>query len=125
MQKRPLSISTRRLRLIWTYSVISTLRVAIRYNNLGSAWQDLGDAEKAIEHYNKALEIDLKVFGDKHPDTAIDYNNLGAAWQDLGDAEKAIEHFNKALEIFKSVYGNEHSYTKTVQSNLDFIENSQ
>ncbi len=46
-------------------------------------------------------------------------------YRDLDDAQKAKEYLNKALEIFKSVYGNEHPYTKTVQSNLDFVGNSQ
>jgi hypothetical protein len=48
----------------------------------------------AIEFYNKALQIDVAVFGEQHPNVAIRYNNLGAAWRDLGDVEKAVSSFS-------------------------------
>ena len=32
---------------------------------------------KALEFYEKALNIDKKNFGEDHPDIAIDYNNIG------------------------------------------------
>ena len=35
-------------------------KIAIRWNNLGAAWDNKGEYDKAIEYYEKALEIDLK-----------------------------------------------------------------
>ena len=57
--------------------------IAKLINNLGYVMSNLGDAKKAIEYYSKALEIDLAVFGNKHPKVATYYNNLGAAWSIL------------------------------------------
>ena len=44
-----------------------TPTVAIDLNNLGSAWDDLGDAKKAITYYERALAIDEKTYGKDHP----------------------------------------------------------
>jgi tetratricopeptide (TPR) repeat protein len=93
--------------------------VAGLFNSLGNAWSALGDARKAVDYYEKALSIDLNVFGDNHPNVATRYNNLGSAWSDLGDARKAVDYYEKALTIFMTIYGSEHPSTKTVKSNMD------
>jgi len=96
--------------------------ISVLLNNLGSTYSYLGDANKAIEHYEKSLEINLKVFGDQHPNVAIDYNNLGLAYSDLGDANKAIEYLEKSLEVFTTIYGKDHPSTKTVNKNFNSIK---
>jgi tetratricopeptide (TPR) repeat protein len=80
---------------------------------------NLGDAKKAVEYLEQALEIDLAVFGDKHPNVATRYNNLGMAYQDLGDAKKAVEYLEQALEIVIAVYGKTHPYFALIYNNLD------
>jgi tetratricopeptide (TPR) repeat protein len=79
---------------------------------------ELGDAKKAVEYLEQALEIDLAVFGDKHPTLATDYNNLGGAYKALGDAKKAVEYLEQALEIVKAVYGKTHPYVASTYNNL-------
>jgi len=49
--------------------------VVIRLNNLGGAWDSLGDPKKAIVYYEKALEIDKEVYGEKHLSVARNLNN--------------------------------------------------
>jgi tetratricopeptide (TPR) repeat protein len=51
----------------------------------------LKEYEKAIEDYNKAIELD--------PKFAIAYTNRGVAYDKLKEHEKAIEDFNKAIEL--------------------------
>ena len=77
---------------------------------------------KAIEYLEKSLVIDLKVFGDQHPNVAIDYNNLGLAYSALSDANKAIEYLEKSLEVLITIYGKDHPSTKTVNKNLNSIK---
>ena len=36
-----------------------------------------GEYDKALEHYQKALAIELKQLGPEHPDVATSYNNIG------------------------------------------------
>ena len=60
-------------------------------NSEGSALQEQGKLEEAIEAYNKALAI--------KPDFAEAYYNIGSALQEQGKLEEAIEAYNKALAI--------------------------
>jgi tetratricopeptide (TPR) repeat protein len=92
--------------------------ISVLLNNLGNTYAALGDANKAIEYLEKALEIDLKVFGDRHPNVAIRYNNLGSAYRALGEANKAIEYYEKSLEIDLKVFGDRHPNVARDYNNL-------
>ena len=61
------------------------------YNITGSANQSLGNLEKAVEDFKKALSI--------KPDFSEAYNNMGNALKEQGKLEEAIEAYNKALSI--------------------------
>jgi tetratricopeptide (TPR) repeat protein len=87
-------------------------------NKYGMTLNTLGNSKEAIEHYTKALDKDLKVYGEMHPTVAGVYNNLGLAWQNLGDAKKAIEYYTKALDINLKVYGEIHPHVATRYNNL-------
>ncbi len=88
------------------------------YNNLGLAYNNKGDYEKAIEYYQKALEIEESKLGRDHPDTALSYINLGTAYSNEGDYGKAIENYQKALEITESKLGKDHPDTAASYNNL-------
>ena len=61
------------------------------YNNFAVDLRKKGDVERAIDYYNKALEID--------PRHAKAYNNRGVAWKFKGDIERAVADYNEAMEI--------------------------
>ncbi|MCS6958596.1 MAG: tetratricopeptide repeat protein [Pseudanabaenaceae cyanobacterium SKYGB_i_bin29] len=61
------------------------------HNNLGNAYQKLGDNEKAIEQYRLAIS-----YGKKDPKH---YFNLGNALKAINDWEGALENFQQAIEI--------------------------
>ena len=74
--------------------------------NLGLAYRDLGQVEKAITYYEQALAIAREI-GHRQGEGA-DLGNLGVAYHDLGQVEKAREYLQQALAIFeeiKSPYG--------------------
>lgn len=84
----------------------------------GAAYDGLGDEEKAVSHWNRAME-----FFDRHDpplllDVAAMANNLGFIAKTNGDLDTAESHFLKALEITHSQLGQEHEETATVSSNL-------
>ena len=83
----------------------------------GLAKQKEGRNKEAIDHYNKAIEL--------NPRFAGAYNNRGNAKSSLGQNEEAIEDYNKAIEInprFAEAYnnrGNKKSYLDQEQEAIE------
>jgi len=72
-----------------------------RLGNLGLAYKYLGQVEKAIDYYEKALVI-AKEISDRRGE-GKHLGNLGNAYSDLGQVEKAIKYYEKALVIGKEI----------------------
>ena len=66
-------------------------------DNLGVAYCDLGEYQKAINHYEKALETSTSI-GFKLG-LAVSNDNLGNAYCRMGEYQKAIAFCEKGLEI--------------------------
>lgn len=64
---------------------------AIPHNNLGIVYNERGEIDKAIEHFQAALKL--------KPNYAGAHNNLGLAYGKKGMVDKAIEHFQIALKL--------------------------
>ena len=71
----------------------------VAYNNLGIAYDSLGDSNKAIKLYELALSI-AKETGDRESQRDA-YINLGGAYQSIGDFKNAIEYSKLGLSIAK------------------------
>lgn len=61
---------------------------AIQFNNIGVAWYEKGNYEKAIGYFKKAVN--------SNPDLGEAFNNLGVAYAKQGDYSKAIDCYKKA-----------------------------
>jgi tetratricopeptide (TPR) repeat protein len=70
-------------------------------NNLGSAYDFLGQYPKAIEYYQQSLAI-FKDIGDRNGE-ADSLMGLGNAYYSLGQYPKAIEYYQQSLAIFKDI----------------------
>jgi Flp pilus assembly protein TadD len=96
----------------------------LAWNNLGLTYGDLGQPQKAIEHFREALRIkpgyadawyNLGLTYDKlgqphqaivcyrealksKPDYTKAWNNLGTAYHELGQPEEAVTYYRKALQ---------------------------
>ena len=71
--------------------------ISVATGNMGIIYRIQGDMEKALEHYEKALEIHTEI-GNKLGMTSA-LGNMGIIYRIQGDMEKALEHYEKALEI--------------------------
>ena len=69
--------------------------------NLGSAYSDLGQVDKAIEYHEQALVIAREI-GDRRGEGSR-LGNLGSAYYHLGQVEKAIEYYEQALVIAREI----------------------
>eukprot|EP01124_Arcella_intermedia_P003567 TRINITY_DN11970_c0_g1_i1.p1 TRINITY_DN11970_c0_g1~~TRINITY_DN11970_c0_g1_i1.p1 ORF type:complete len:986 (-),score=271.05 TRINITY_DN11970_c0_g1_i1:8-2743(-) len=76
--------------------------------NIASVLEFKGEYDKAIENCEKALEIQKKIFGDKHQDIADTYNMLGVLYGRKGQIQKSIQYFELCEGIqtyFKDIKG--------------------
>jgi len=71
-------------------------------NNLGEIYQDQGNYDKALEYYNKSLQL-----RSDPSSIAITYNNIATVYSAKGDNNKAVEYYKKAIE-FAQKAGNYH-----------------
>jgi tetratricopeptide (TPR) repeat protein len=98
---------------------------ALIYHNRGFVFNEQGDYDKALEWYRKALDIDEKVPGKDHPDTATTYNNIALVYKDQGKYEEALEGYRKALDIVKKVLGKDHPHTAATYDNIASVYQAQ
>ncbi len=70
-------------------------------NNLGVAYEALGNYTKAIEQYEQALIIAKEIGNQKGEGSA--FGNLGLSYNSLGNYTKAIECHDQALKIARAI----------------------
>jgi tetratricopeptide (TPR) repeat protein/replication-associated recombination protein RarA len=63
-------------------------------NKSGMAYYEKQQFEKALEYFQKALEL-----ATDHPWMAYTYNNIGNCYRNLGDRNQAAESFGKAASL--------------------------
>lgn len=68
-------------------------KTARLYNNLGISYAEVGQLDKAVEIYKKALDID-----DNYPQIHI---NIANAYRDMNIQDKQKEHLEKALQLMQ------------------------
>ena len=81
---------------------------ASSYNDIGCIYDERGDYAKALDYYEKALQIRLQIYGEKHLDVAMSYNNIGGICDSRGNYALALKYYEKALHIKLQFYGKRH-----------------
>jgi tetratricopeptide (TPR) repeat protein len=82
-------------------AVRSSSDLAVIYHNIGTTQKRLGDSARALEFFQKALELNLK---DKFAaETASNYYMIASVHSEKGEYEKALANALLALEMDKKV----------------------
>jgi tetratricopeptide (TPR) repeat protein len=68
---------------------------------LGVVYSNLGENQKALDHYNQALPL-LRALGN-HRGEAIALFNIGGIYSFFGERHKALDHFNQSLLLIQSL----------------------
>jgi len=87
---------------------------------IGEVYADLGLKEEARALLERAVELDLSVYGIEHEETALSQAALATVQQDLGDGVGAGPLFEQALATFRRLRGPEHPQVAEVLSLLAF-----
>jgi tetratricopeptide (TPR) repeat protein len=70
---------------------------AVCYSNIGRAYKQLGQYQKALEYHEKALAINKEI-GDRNGEAA-GYNNIGTIYYSIGQNQKALEYHEKLFGL--------------------------
>jgi signal transduction histidine kinase len=73
------------------------LGIAINLNNIGGVYENLGNYEKALSHYQQSLALNTQMNNNKG--TAICLNNIGDIHVKTNRPEEALVYYLQALEI--------------------------
>ncbi len=96
--------------------------IAATLNNIGMIYDDQGDHDKAIEHYEGAIESFERISKEKVIDYQVlvaSYHNIGALYVNTNNFPKALEYFNRSLELTtESKFLRERAYA---YSNMGYI----
>ena len=76
---------------LMVYSPVSHIGYRANYFNLGNAYRDLGQPEKALYHYGEALKV--------HPGFYYAYFNKGKVLAKMGRGAEARTALRKALKL--------------------------
>ncbi|GIV36314.1 MAG: tetratricopeptide repeat domain protein [Cyclobacteriaceae bacterium] len=91
--------------------------IAASYNDLGLT-ATVTDPEKALNYFDKALEIYHLLHGNEHPKIANTLTNAGIAYRILQLYGDATVNFEEALHIWNNVFSRPHPSKAFVISNL-------
>lgn len=91
------------------------------YNYKAITLKNLGQQEKALPIYKKALEYRLETYGPNNPEVGTIFHNISSVYISLGKYEKALEYSNRAYEIRKETLGPNHNLTASTLWGLSII----
>ena len=96
------------------------------FYNIGNVYYSQGQYERALEYYQKPLDIRIRVFGSDHLDVAKSYNNIGNVYDSQGKYEEALEMHTKSLDIRTRIHGGDnHPDVATSKYNIASLKETQ
>ncbi|MEU1720546.1 tetratricopeptide repeat protein [Nonomuraea sp. NPDC005692] len=93
-------------------------------NNLATAYESVGDLDRAVPLYEATLADSERVLGADHPSTLIIRNNLASAYESAGNLDRAVPLYERTLADRERVLGVDHPSTLTSRNNLAYAYES-
>jgi protein O-mannosyl-transferase len=76
---------------LFSHALAVTTNNPVAHNNLGSALQEMGRLEEAVQHHREAIRL--------KPKAPQAYNNLGNVLDELGRFDEAVNAYQQALAL--------------------------
>lgn len=97
-----------------------SVRLILYYDNLGTAYNEIGDYQKAQHYFSQAAKlIRFHNFQDTYRDSNNKFN-FALLYLNLDDIDQSIKYLEEALDIRKDVYGEKHEKTAAVWHYLGY-----
>ena len=96
--------------------------VARAYHDLGKAFYQTGNLDKAIRMYEQALDIQLDLPSSAPEEMIGTYRDLAAAHVAEGEPQQAEAYYAQALQISVEHWGSQHAETKQVRRELREVQ---
>ena len=81
----------------------------------------LSDYRRAIDNLNKALEIRIKIFGEKHIAVAKIYSNIGKVYEQEGKFEDAEKNYSCSYKIMLEKYSDNDKRVIREKEKLEYV----
>ena len=82
--------------------------LGVTYYNMGDLLHARGDYMRALDYFERVLEIDVENYGRDHPEIALDLTKIGVVLRDMREFERALQTFQRAGEIYEAKYPENH-----------------
>lgn len=69
-------------------------------NNMGYAYDSIGEKRKGLDLYQQALVIDKELGNLKESGTIL--HNIGGLYSDLGEKKKALDYYSEAMSLWRA-----------------------
>ncbi|RMG99520.1 MAG: hypothetical protein D6705_03055 [Deltaproteobacteria bacterium] len=89
---------------------------------LGLVEDDLGDGDKAMETWTRALELRRRVLGPTHPSVGALLNNMATVHSRSGRNAEAAELYAQAYDVWLAAHGPEHPSVGLLLNNRSVVE---
>jgi len=95
------------------------------YHGNASVYQQKNQVEKALEFYEKTLNIEFNILPANHPSIAITLNSIGLLYLQMDDYPKTLEKFLKCLPIMLPTLSNNHPELAVIYMNIGLVYKEQ
>ncbi|MEX2586349.1 MAG: CHAT domain-containing tetratricopeptide repeat protein [Balneolaceae bacterium] len=87
---------------------------------LGEVWHNLGNYQKALELYQKALAMveNIPDWWKRTYGRTLVHNNLGVTYRKIGQLDQAMEHYKKQRTYLREIYRDDHPLIATNHNNI-------
>jgi len=98
-----------------------SVEVAATHTNLGNVARARGQLDAALEHHEKALEIDTALLGKLHPNVGRHLHNIGGVLRLQNEPEEATRSYEQALSIKEGALGAKHHEVALTHNSLGLV----
>ena len=85
------------------------MSVGETFNNMAVVYEQQGDFPKALEYYQKALDIYIPSVGEQHVSVAVTFQGMAQTFEKQDNRSDARQYYQRAMEIYRQSHGEKYT----------------